>query len=96
MNSSEIRAEAGVRVYATVWVALMLATAATVTAASIHLPKVAIIVCLGIAAFKSTLVLLYFMHLRYENRLVIKLAVPIAVIVLAIFIGLTFSDVITR
>lgn len=96
MNSSESRTEAGVRVYATVWAALILATAATVTAASLHLPKIAIIVCLGIAAFKSTLVLLYFMHLRYESRLVIKLAVPIAVVVLAIFIGGTFSDVFTR
>jgi cytochrome c oxidase subunit 4 len=96
MNSSESRTEAGVRVYATVWAVLMLATAVTVTAASLHVPRVAIIVCLGIAAFKSTLVLLYFMHLRYERRMVIKLAVPIAVIVLAIFIGLTFSDVITR
>jgi caa(3)-type oxidase subunit IV len=41
-------------------------------------------------------VLLYFMHLRYENRAVIKLIIPIAIITLAIFIGGTFSDVFTR
>jgi caa(3)-type oxidase, subunit IV len=74
----------------------MLLTAVTVATASMNLRKVTIIICLGIAAFKSTLVLLYFMHLRYENRVVIKLVIPIAIIVLAIFIGGTFSDVFTR
>ena len=96
MNEAENHPEAGIRTYILVWAALMLLTALTVATASMNLRKVTIIVCLGIAAFKSTLVLLYFMHLRYENRLVIKLVIPIAIVVLAIFIGGTFSDVFTR
>jgi cytochrome c oxidase subunit 4 len=96
MNAAENRTEGSIRAYITVWLALLLLTAVTVAAASMNLRKVAIVVCLGIAAFKSTLVLLYFMHLRYENRLVIKLVIPIAVVALAIFIGGTFSDVFTR
>ena len=86
----------GMRSYMIVWGALILLTAMTVTVANFNLQKIAIIACLGIAAVKSTLVLFYFMHLRYEQRLVIKLLIPIAIGTLAIFIGLTFSDVITR
>lgn len=96
MNSTGSQTGAGIRTYAVVWAALMLLTALTVTVADMNFQKATIIVCLGIAVFKSTLVLLYFMHLRYESRLVIKLAVPIAITTLAIFIGLTFSDVLTR
>ena len=96
VNNAGNRTGAGIRTYAMVWAALMLLTALTVTVADMNFQKAAIIVCLGIAVFKSTLVLLYFMHLRYEDRLVVKLAVPIALATLAIFIGLTFSDVFTR
>lgn len=88
--------EAGIKVYLFVWIGLLLFTAATVLTASLNLGGIAIIVCLAIAAVKSTMVLLYFMHLRYEKRLLIKLIIPVAIIVLAIFIGLTYSDVITR
>jgi len=84
------------RSYVFVWVVLMIMTALTVMAASINLQKIAIIICLGIATFKSTLVLLYFMHLRYEDRQLVKLLMPIAITTLAIFIGLTYSDVIFR
>jgi cytochrome c oxidase subunit 4 len=84
------------RPYVAVWGALILLTALTVTVAGFNLQKIAIVACLAIAAVKSTLVLFYFMHLRYEQRLIIKLAIPIALAALAIFIGLTFSDVITR
>jgi cytochrome c oxidase subunit 4 len=86
----------GVRSYVIVWVILLIMTALTVLAASLNLRSIAVIVCLAIAAFKSTLVLLYFMHLRYEDRQLIKLLMPIAITTLAIFIGLTFSDVIFR
>jgi hypothetical protein len=36
------------------------------------------------------------MHLREERRLLLKLVVPIAVATLAIFIGLTYTDVLHR
>jgi len=34
--------------------------------------------------------------LRYEKQRLVLLVIPIAVVALAVFIGLTFSDVITR
>jgi cytochrome c oxidase subunit IV len=95
-NTTQAMKEPGSRSYVVVWIALMVLTALTVTSASLNLGGIAIILCLGIATFKSTLVLLYFMHLRYEDRQLIRLLIPIAVTVLAIFIGLTYSDVIFR
>ncbi len=84
------------RTYLLVWAGLIALTAATVTVASLDLGPVAVGLALVIAAVKSTLVLLYFMHLRWEKRLLIKLAVPITLVTLAIFIGLTYTDVLRR
>jgi cytochrome c oxidase subunit IV len=84
------------RLYVLVWVALLALTAATVTTADLNVGKAAIYVALGIAATKSVLVLLYFMHLRWETRTVIKILVPITIVALAIFIGLTYTDILYR
>ena len=84
------------RRYVLIWLALLALTAITVATASAELGRISIVVVLAIAATKSTLVLLYFMHLRYEKRLLLKLLVPIAIATLAIFLGLTFMEVLTR
>jgi cytochrome c oxidase subunit 4 len=83
-------------VYGVIWLILLFLTAVTVAVANFNIGKLAVIVCLAIASIKSILVFLYFMHLRDEQRLIIKLIVPIALVTLAIFIGLTFSDIFTR
>ena len=82
--------------YMWIWAALLVLTAITVTTAGLNVGRVGIIVVLAIAAGKSTLVLLYFMHLRWEKRLLLKILVPIAIAALAIFIGLTYTDVLNR
>ena len=82
--------------YIYVWGALLALTALTVTMADLNLGRVSILVVIAIAAVKSTLVLLFFMHLLTEKRLLLKLLVPIAVCTLAIFIGLTYVDVLNR
>jgi len=82
--------------YIYIWAALIVLTAITVTTASLNFGRAGILVVLAIAAIKSTLVLLYFMHLSSEKRLLLKLLVPIAICTLAIFIGLTFTDVMYR
>jgi cytochrome c oxidase subunit 4 len=93
---SDAKREPGYRVYLLVYGALVCLTAITVTSASLNLGRVAILIVLAIAATKSVLVLLYFMHLRYEKRLLIRLLVPIVVVTLAIFIGLTYTDILYR
>lgn len=82
--------------YILVWVALVVLTAITVTTASLNFGRAGILVVLAIAAIKSTLVLLYFMNLLFEKRLLLKILVPIAIGVLTIFIGLTYTDVLFR
>jgi cytochrome c oxidase subunit 4 len=81
--------------YIYVWIGLLVLTAITVTTADLNIGKIGILVVLTIATVKSILVLLYFMHLRSEKRL-LKILVPIAIVTLAIFIGLTFVDVLNR
>jgi cytochrome c oxidase subunit IV len=93
---SGVLSGSGMRPYILVWAALLALTAITVAVAGFNLQKVAIVVCLSIAAVKSTLVLFYFMHLRHEQRVLVRLIIPIAISALAIFIVLTFLDVITR
>jgi caa(3)-type oxidase subunit IV len=82
--------------YIRIWVALLVLTAITVTTAGLNVGRIAIVVVLAIAAGKSTLVLLYFMHLSSEKRLLLKILVPIAIATLAIFIGLTYTDILNR
>jgi cytochrome c oxidase subunit IV len=88
--------EPGYKVYLFVYAALVCLTAITVISASLDLGRVAILIVLAIAATKSVLVLMYFMHLRYEKRLLVKLLMPIVVVTLAIFIGLTYTDILYR
>jgi cytochrome c oxidase subunit IV len=82
--------------YLLVYASLICLTAITVTTASLDLGRAAILIVLAIAGTKSVLVLLYFMHLRYEKRVLVKILMPIVVATLAIFIGLTYTDILYR
>ncbi len=60
-----------VRVYITVFVALMALTLITVAVSYLHLPvPMAVTVALLIATIKGTLVACYFMHLISEKKLI--------------------------
>ena len=60
-----------VRVYITVFVALMALTVITVAVSYLHLPPVmAVTVALFVATVKGSLVACYFMHLISEKRLI--------------------------
>ena len=83
------------RTFILVWVALLILTGATVTVAQYHFGALNIWIALGIATLKSSLVIAVFMHLRDEQPL-FKLALLSALAILAIFIGLTFFDVLYR
>ena len=87
---------ASLRTYLTVWIGLLVLTGLTVLSADLEMGRFTIYSVLAIAVAKSTLVLLFFMHLREEKKLIFKLMVPIALATLAIFIGLTFTDVAFR
>ena len=78
-----------------IWLALLAGTTLTVFAAFIDLGPFNTIVALSIATIKATLVVLYFMHVRYSPRLV-WVIVASALFWLAILFALTFSDYFTR
>ena len=74
-----------------VWAALLALTAVTV-AASVWFPgRVGIGVAMVVTPIKAALILLWFMHLKYES-LVFKLMFLAAILILAIVMGLTFFD----
>ena len=85
-----------VRIYVMIFLALLFGTALTVVAAFLDFPwKFNTVVALTIATAKATLVVLYFMHVRYSMRLV-WVIVGSALFWMAILFALTFSDYLTR
>ena len=60
---------APISMYVGIWAALMVGTGLTVYAASVELGIFNIVVALVIATIKGTLVVLFFMHLRYSTKL---------------------------
>ena len=82
--------------YILVWLGLVILTAITVSMAGMNFGRLSILIVLLIAAIKSGLVLSYFMHLKYETGLLLKLMIPIVLAVLTVFIGLTFTDIAFR
>jgi cytochrome c oxidase subunit 4 len=85
-----------IKLYATIFGALLLLTLATAGAAFIDLGgELNSIVALTIALIKALLVLLFFMHLRYSSRLTWVFA-GAGLFWLLILVTLTISDVLTR
>jgi cytochrome c oxidase subunit 4 len=79
------------RIYVFVLLGLVTLTFTSVFITHIDLGKVAIVGALLIASIKSSLVLWHFMHLKYENRLIITM-VGLVLFVFAAMLILTFLD----
>jgi cytochrome c oxidase subunit 4 len=83
------------KVYVGVAGALFVLTVVTVVAAWFDFGSFNLFIALLIATVKSTLVALYFMHLKYDNKLYLTLLV-MSLVFLAIFIGITMLDTLFR
>ena len=87
------------RTYLMVYVALLLLTGSTVLIANnqdqLHLERFEIPIALGIAATKTVLVGVFFMHLLHSRPLT-WLIMVIAVLFLAAMMGFTLGDYWTR
>ena len=81
--------------YLVIFLALMVLTAVTVWVAFQDLGPINDIVAMGIAVTKACLVILYFMHVRYSSRMT-KITVVAGFLWLAIMIGLTLTDYLSR
>lgn len=82
-------------VYYSIFGALMVLTAITVAAAFVELGAFNFPVALAIATIKATLVVLFFMHVKYSSHLT-KLVVVTSLFFLFILLGETFMDYATR
>ena len=83
------------KVYFTIFFALLLGTALTVAVAFQDLGPMNTVVALAIAGAKALLVVLWFMHVKYSSRLTwVFAAAGLAWLVL--MIGLTMADFETR
>jgi cytochrome c oxidase subunit 4 len=81
--------------YYVVFLLLMAGTAMTVAIAFVDLGPLNAVAALTIASAKATLVVLYFMHVRYSTRLT-WVVVAGSVFWLGILVVLTMSDYLTR
>jgi cytochrome c oxidase subunit 4 len=74
---------------------LFVLTGITIGASMIDLGKLNVWVALIIASIKCSLVVLFFMHLKDENR-VIKISFVVTLFTVAILIGFIFWDIAFR
>jgi cytochrome c oxidase subunit 4 len=84
-----------VKLYFAIFGALMVFTAITVAVAFLDLGPLNNVVMLGIAITKATLVVLYFMHVRYSTRLIPVIALGGFLWTLILF-GFTMADYLSR
>jgi cytochrome c oxidase subunit 4 len=85
----------GPRVYVTILIALLVATAATVGASFIDLGVWNPVIALAIACTKATLVVLFFMQVKYSTKLT-KLAVGAGIFLFLTLVSMTLADYISR
>ena len=83
------------RIYYTIFALLLVCTYLTWQVAFFDLGLMNTIAAITIAVFKATIVVLFFMHLKYSTRLT-WLVVLAAVFWLGILLALLFSDYFTR
>ncbi len=81
--------------YILIWAAVMALTAATAVVAGVDLAAFTLVVALLIALTKASLVVNYFMHVKFEDR-IFKVFLAIAGFTIFVIYTLTFSDVYFR
>ncbi|MHB9140708.1 MAG: cytochrome C oxidase subunit IV family protein [Paludibacter sp.] len=79
------------KVLAKVVIALMFLTFLTIFVASLHLGAFSVTVALLIAGIKGSLILIYFMHLKYESVL-LRVLVAMIFVLYAVIVLITFID----
>lgn len=85
----------GYGIYVLVWLGLIALTSITVTVAGIDFGSIALAIALLIAAIKSSLVINFFMHIKYEEP-IFKVFILLSGMTLLVIFILTFFDVFNR
>ena len=84
-----------ISLYLTIFGALMVLTAVTIGAAYIDLGMFNFAAAIAIAGFKASLVVWFFMHVKYQSHLT-KLTVATGLFFLAILLGMSLIDYTSR
>ncbi|MCA9622281.1 MAG: cytochrome C oxidase subunit IV family protein [Myxococcales bacterium] len=75
------------------WLALMALTLLTVAASKVHFGGTTeIVIALGIATVKASLVALVFMHLLYDKKFNVIIFL-VSVLAVVLFVSITYTDV---
>jgi cytochrome c oxidase subunit 4 len=83
------------RVYIVIILSLLALTGVTVAASFLEMGVFNPIIALAIAVVKATLVVLFFMHVKYSSRLTM-LTVGAGLFTFLALVGMTLSDYISR
>ena len=83
------------RIYYTIYAILMVCTYLTVQIAFLDLGAMNAVAALVIATFKATIVVLFFMHVKYSSRLTWAVVIG-SIFWLGILLALTLGDYLTR
>ena len=81
--------------YCVVFGTLLVGTAITVGAAYLNMGAFNPVVAMGIACTKAVIVILFFMHVKYQSRL-IKMTVGAGFFTFIVLITMTLSDYMSR
>jgi cytochrome c oxidase subunit 4 len=79
------------QVFVVVWLALVTLTIVTVGASYLDLKQMTMFTALAIASIKCSLVILYFMHMRWDQPILAWFLIA-CLGTYAIFVALTFAD----
>ncbi len=82
--------------YIATWLAIILLTGITFTLSQIKMGGWQFLFALLIAGAQSALALYFFMHLGGETARIFKILIPLVLVILVVFMVLTFSDVAFR
>ncbi len=79
-----------------IWIALLICTGLTAGVAFIDMGPFNTIVALAIATFKATLVILFFMHVKYAHEKLTGLVIASAIFFFVLLLSLSMADYATR
>jgi cytochrome c oxidase subunit 4 len=94
-DAPQAHASSATRIYYVIFAVLLVCTYLTWQVAYFDLGRLNTVAALVIAGFKATLVVWFFMHARSSPRLIWLIAFG-GLLWLAILLGLTFGDYLTR
>ncbi len=84
------------KTYLLVWAALMVLTLTTALVSMVNLGQWSGVVAMAIATLKASLVVFFFMHMRYERLKTVWMVALAGLFWLFILMGLTLTDYLTR